>query len=68
MLVLHPKLHRIEELLHRVVENTEIGAPADHVLIDNLSLLVEPAAGLEEETQEVLILVVDLMALPAAYC
>lgn len=66
MLVLHPQLHRIEELLHRVVEDTEIRAPADHILINDLSLLVELAAGLEEETQEVLILVVDLMALPAA--
>lgn len=67
MLIFYPKLHSIEKFLHGVVEDAEISSTPDNILVDDLSLIVEFAASFEEEAKEVLILIVDLITLLAAY-
>jgi hypothetical protein len=66
VLVLHAQLHRVEELLHRVVEHAKVRPPPNHVLLDYLRLLVELASRTEVQSQEVSVLVVLKMLLPAA--
>jgi hypothetical protein len=56
VLVLHAQLHRVEELLHGVVEYTEICPASDHILVDDFGLLIELAARVEVKGQEVLVL------------